>query len=61
MKAYTNWDRFLDFIYRDRLNKFRYSIAKKWLDNNFGEHKYWGEEISKWKSTYESLTISRKN
>ena len=46
MKEYTFWDRFLDFIWRDRVNSLEYFFAKRWLDKNFGEQKYWGEYIS---------------
>lgn len=54
MKEYTKLDRFLDFIWRDRVRNIEYFFAKRWLDKNFGRHEYWGEVISDWRVGYEN-------
>lgn len=45
MKAYTLWDRIVDFIWFDRINSIEYYFAKRWLDKNFGKREYWGDYI----------------
>lgn len=44
MKETTLKDKIIDFLFTPYY-KVRYFFAKQWLDSNFGESEYWGDEI----------------